>query len=73
MAQGEDDRGRRGAVAPVERDGIGVDPVGADDRPADVDRAPSTMLDDENTRPGGENTGAGLLMATVVSAKVDSP
>ena len=34
---------------------------------------PSSMLDDDNTRPGGAKTGAGLLMATVVCAKAVSP
>ena len=31
------------------------------------------MLDDDNTRPGDANAGAGLLMATVVWAKAVSP
>ena len=34
---------------------------------------PSTMLDDDNTSPGGAKTGAGLLMASVVSAKAVLP
>ena len=34
---------------------------------------PSTMLDDDNTSPGGTTTGAGLMMAIVVWAKADSP
>ena len=34
---------------------------------------PSTMLDDDSTRPGEANAGAGLLMATVVCAKAVSP
>ena len=48
-------------------------PLGLDDFPAEFDRAPSTMLDDDKTRPGDAKTGAGLLTATVVWAKVVSP
>jgi len=41
--------------------------------PLTVSVPPSTMLGDDNTRPGGAKTGAGLLMATVVCAKVVLP
>ena len=57
LARGQGDRGRRGAVAPVDRDRIGVDPAGAHDRSAHADRAP---LDDARRRqhqPGRREVG----------------
>ena len=70
---GQDDRGRSRAVAPIERNRVGPDRAGPSIVPLTLSVPPSAMLDDDNTSPGDAKTGAGLLMASVASAKAVLP